>query len=183
MGKPAQATFAAGCFWCLDAIMRQTKGVLKVESGYTGGTLENPKYNDLHTKDTGHAEAVQVTFDPEIISYETLLKIFWTSHNPTTLNRDGANVGPEYRSEIFFHNPQQQKQAEYSKDTVATTLWDDPIVTKITKFETFYSAEEYHQKYYFNQPQAGYCQIVINPKIEKFKKRFAEFVRDEPLVD
>lgn len=185
MGKSNEnlATFAAGCFWCLDAILRMTKGILKVESGYSGGTTSNPSYMDLHQRDTGHAECVQVVFDPEVISYETLLEIFWTSHNPTTPNRDGANVGSEYRSVVFYHNETQKKAAEESKANVATELWDDPIVTEIVPFEKFYTAEEYHQNYYYQKPEAGYCQIVINPKLEKFKKRFAEYVRSEPLVN
>lgn len=179
----AQATFAAGCFWCLDTIMRRTVGVTKVESGYSGGKTENPSYDSLHYNDTGHAESVQVTFNPEEISYQTLLEIFWTSHNPTTPNQDGANFGEEYRSVIFYRDEEQKNAANDSKEKVATQLWDDPIVTEIVPFEKFWTAEEYHQDFYTKKPNNPYCLVVINPKIDKFKKRFADFVREEPLTD
>ena len=177
------ATFAAGCFWCLDAILRKTKGVVKVASGYSGGKHDNPTYDSIHSRNDGYAESVQVEFNAEKISYDVLLEIFWTSHNPTTPNRDGANIGSEYRSIIFYHSEEQKQQAEKSKNTVAPSLWDDPIVTEIIPFEKFYSAEEYHQKFYYEKPNNPYCLVVINPKLEKFKQRFADYVRDEPLED
>lgn len=170
------ATLAGGCFWCLDAIFRQTKGVKSVQSGFSGGHVENPSYMQTHEEDTGHAEAVQIEFNPDVISYETILRIFWTSHNPTTLNRDGANVGPEYRSEVFYHDETQRKTAENVLRDYAEKLWDDPIVTKITKYKNFYPAEEHHQDYFNKNPQAGYCQVIINPKITKFKEKFKDYL-------
>ncbi|MDZ7785609.1 MAG: peptide-methionine (S)-S-oxide reductase MsrA [Candidatus Saccharibacteria bacterium] len=170
------ATLAGGCFWCLDAIFRQTKGVKSVQSGFSGGHVENPSYMQTHDEDTGHAEAVQIEFNPDVISYETILRIFWTSHNPTTLNRDGANVGPEYRSEVFYHDETQRKTAENVLRDYAEKLWDDPIVTKITKYKNFYPAEEHHQDYFNKNPQAGYCQVIINPKITKFKEKFKDYL-------
>ncbi len=173
-----RATFGGGCFWCLDAIFRRTKGISKVTSGYAGGHTDNPNYNMLHEQETGHAESVQVEFDPDIISYETLLEIFWTSHNPTTPNQDGANHGSEYRSIIFYDNASQKATAEQSIAQVATTIWDEPIVTEILPIGKFYPAEGYHQDFYNKQPSNPYCEIVINPKLDKFRKHFTEYVQE-----
>ena len=181
LSKLQTATFAAGCFWCLDAIMRMTKGVVNVESGYSGGQTNHPTYDSVHAKETGHAESVQVTYHPDVIGYSTLLDIFWTSHNPTTLNQDGANVGTEYRSIIFYHDEEQKRAAEKSKREVATQLWEDPIVAEIVHFEKFWSAEDYHQNFFFQKPTHPYCLVVINPKLDKFKQRFGEYLRPEPL--
>ena len=170
------ATLAGGCFWCLDAIFRQCKGVDSVASGFSGGHVENPSYEQSHTMDTGHAEAVQITFNPEIISYETILQIFWTTHDPTTLNRDGANVGPEYRSEIFYHDETQKNTADKVLHNFAEQLWEKPIVTKISKFKNFYPAEDYHQDYFNKNQSAGYCQVIINPKLAKFQEKFADYL-------
>lgn len=171
-----KATLAGGCFWCLDTIYRQTRGVSSVVSGYSGGHVTNPTYLQMHEEDTGHAEAVQIQFDPDVIPYRTILEIFWASHNPTTLNQDGANVGAEYRSEIFYHNEEQKQVAEKTKTEYAAKLWDNPIVTKITPFSNFYPAEDYHQDYYTKNPQAGYCQVIINPKLEKFRHKFEKWL-------
>ena len=171
------ATFGGGCFWCLDAIFRRTVGINKVTSGYAGGNTDNPNYEQIHTQTTGHAESVQVEYDPEVISYEVLLEIFWTSHNPTTLNQDGANHGSEYRSIIFYENEDQKVIAEKSRDEVANTIWQEPIVTEIIPVGKFYPAESYHQDFYNKQPSNPYCQIVINPKLDKFRKRFKQYVR------
>lgn len=170
------ATLAGGCFWCLDAIFRRTKGVNSVSSGFSGGHVENPTYEQSHTIDTGHAEAVQITFDPSTISYETILQIFWTTHDPTTLNRDGANVGPEYRSEVFYHSDEQKATAESVLQEYAQKLWDNPIVTKITEYTNFYPAEDYHQDYYNKNESAGYCQVIINPKLTKFQEKFTDYL-------
>jgi peptide-methionine (S)-S-oxide reductase len=176
MSKTETATFAGGCFWCLDAVFRMTKGIKTVASGYGGGHVANPTYEQMHEQDTGHAEVVQVTFDPEIISYEVLCQIFWTTHDPTTLNQDGANVGTEYRSEIFYHNDEQKNTAEKVQHEFAEKLWSAPIVTRISKFTNFYPAEDYHQDYYNKNTQAGYCQVIINPKIAKFQQKFAQYL-------
>jgi peptide-methionine (S)-S-oxide reductase len=172
------ATFGGGCFWCLDAIFRRTKGITKVTSGYSGGDSDDPNYEKIHDDETGHAESVQVEFDTNIISYDILLEIFWTSHNPTTLNQDGANHGTEYRSIIFYHNDEQKKLAEKSLHEFAEKIWDDPIVTEIAPLTRFYTAEEYHQDFYNKEPQNPYCQIVINPKLEKFRKKFADYIKE-----
>ncbi|HIA91570.1 TPA: peptide-methionine (S)-S-oxide reductase MsrA [Candidatus Saccharibacteria bacterium] len=176
-----QATFAAGCFWCLDAIFRKTIGVTNVQSGYSGGEHDSPTYDSIHTRNDGYAESVHIEFDPDQISYAVLLEIFWTSHNPTTPNQDGANIGQEYRSIIFYHDDEQKQQADISKHEVAPTLWDKPIVTEIVAFEKFYTAEDHHQNFFFEKPNNPYCMVVINPKLAKFKERFAEYVREEPL--
>lgn len=172
------ATFGGGCFWCLDAIFHRTKGILSIKSGYSGGSSANPSYESIHNNATGHTESVQVEFDPSIISYDVLLQIFWTSHNPTTPNQDGASIGSEYRSIIFYHDEDQRLAAETSRDTFAAELWSDPIVTEIIPFDKFYDAEDYHQDFYNKQPQHPYCQIVINPKLAKFSEKFASYIRD-----
>jgi peptide-methionine (S)-S-oxide reductase len=167
------ATLAGGCFWCLEAVYVQLKGVEKVESGYIGGKVVNPNYKQVCAGTTGHAEAVQITFDPQIVSYEDLLKIFFTIHDPTTPNRQGHDVGTQYRSAIFYHNPQQKAVAEQViAELEADKLWDNPIVTEVTSAPTFYRAEDYHQQYFEQNPNQGYCQIIIAPKVAKFRKHF-----------
>ena len=173
------ATFGAGCFWCVEAVFQELKGVHKVESGYMGGKVINPSYREVCTGTTGHAEVTQITFDPSIISYDELLEVLWTTHDPTTLNRQGADAGTQYRSVIFYHNDEQKKKAEKSKAEVAPTLWDKTIVTQIVPAETFYPAEAYHQDYYDNNPNAGYCQIVINPKIAKVRTKFSNKLKEQ----
>lgn len=167
-----KAILAGGCFWCIEAVYQLVKGVEKVISGYTGGHTDNPTYDQMHIIETGHAEAVEITFDPKIISYRQLLEIFYYVHDPTTLNRQGNDVGEEYRSEIFYKDQEQKKIAEDVTENFATSLWDDPIVTKITPLTKFYPAENYHQNFFKNNPDQAYCQVVINPKLEKFRKKF-----------
>jgi peptide-methionine (S)-S-oxide reductase len=167
------ATFGAGCFWCVEAIFQNLKGVHSVVSGYAGGTVENPTYQQVCTGDTGHAEVIQITFDPAVITYEDLLYVFWRTHDPTTLNRQGADVGTQYRSVIFYHNERQKAIAEQSKhDIAASGVWRAPIVTEIVPLRNFYKAETYHQNYYRLNPNQPYCRFVIDPKIQKFKKDF-----------
>ncbi len=168
------ATFGAGCFWCVEAVFQELKGVLKVESGYMGGAIPNPTYREVCTGTTGHAEVTRITFDPTIISYEELLEVLWTTHDPTTLNRQGADAGTQYRSAIFYHSDEQKSKAEKSKKEVATTIWDSPIVTEIVAADTFYPAEEYHQDYYALNPNAGYCRAVISPKVAKVRATFTD---------
>ncbi|TVQ44553.1 MAG: peptide-methionine (S)-S-oxide reductase [Saprospirales bacterium] len=172
-----QATFGAGCFWCVEAIFQELRGVKAVVSGFSGGHIKNPAYREVIAGTTGHAEVVQITFDPEVISFEKLLMVFWSTHDPTTLNRQGADVGTQYRSAIFYHSEEQKSQARQSKAEVATQLWDDPIVTEITAFEKFYEAEDYHQNYFALNPNQGYCRVVINPKLNKFRKNFADWLK------
>lgn len=172
-GQPEIATLAGGCFWCVEAIYQDLKGVLKVESGYTGGTVDNPTYGEICTGTTGHAEAIQVTFDPAVISFREILEIFFTVHDPTTLNRQGADVGPQYRSAIFYHSPEQKAAAEEVKKA-AQEIWDDPIVTEITAADKFYKAENYHQNYYKDNPNQPYCAIVITPKVKKFRDKYRD---------
>jgi peptide-methionine (S)-S-oxide reductase len=169
------ATLGGGCFWCLDAIYRDVHGVDQVISGYSGGHVVNPTYEQVCGKKTGHAEVVQVRFDPDIISYEDILYIFWRIHDPTTPNRQGNDVGPQYRSAIYTHTPEQQAAAEQSRaQAEAEKVWPNPIVTEIEPFETFYPAEEYHQDYFNRNPNQGYCVYVIDPKMRKFRKSFAD---------
>lgn len=173
--KYSIATFGSGCFWCTEAIFELVKGVVKVESGYSGGTVPNPTYEAVCSGLTGHAEVVQIYYDSQKITYPQLLEIFWKTHDPTTLNRQGADVGTQYRSVIFYHDAEQKKFAEeYKKKLNDAKIWDDPIVTEIIQFKKFYKAEEYHQNYYDNNPYQGYCSFVITPKIEKFKKVFSD---------
>ena len=167
------ATFGQGCFWCAEAIFAQLKGVTKVESGYSGGKTTNPTYKEVCSGQTGHAEVVQITFDPTLISYDELLEVFWKTHDPTTLNRQGNDVGTQYRSVIFFHNQEQKRLAEaYKQKLDAEKIWNNPIVTEISPTTKFYKAEDYHQEYFANNPSQAYCQYVIVPKIEKFEKVF-----------
>lgn len=173
------ATFGSGCFWCTEAIFQNLKGVQKVESGYSGGKVKNPTYKEVCSGLTGHAEVVQVTYDPAVISFDELLEIFWQTHDPTTLNRQGADVGTQYRSAIFYHNENQKNLAEeYKKKLDASGAFNDPIVTEITPYTVFYKAEDYHQNYYNLNGNVPYCNIVIKPKLEKFKKVFAEKLKN-----
>jgi len=169
------ATLGGGCFWCVEAIYQDVQGVHKVVSGYAGGKVDNPTYQQVCMGTTGHAEVVQITFDPHIISYEDILYIFWRVHDPTTLNRQGADIGTQYRSVIYTHNDEQKAIAEKSKaDTDASDLWSKSIVTEISPFTNFYEAEHYHQDYYSQNPRQPYCMAVIDPKVQKFKKQFAD---------
>jgi len=177
MGSPRTevATLGGGCFWCLEAVYEELRGVEKVESGYSGGPIPNPTYRQVCTGTTGHAEVVQVTFDPEVVSYREILEVFFTIHDPTTLNRQGADVGPQYRSAIFYHDEEQRRVAEgVISELEAEGVWDDPIVTEVTPFDAFYVAEDYHQGYYRNNEYQPYCQVVIAPKVAKFRKQYLE---------
>lgn len=168
-----KATLAGGCFWCLEAVYVEVEGVEEVVSGYTGGSTPNPTYEQVCTGTTGHAEAVQITYDPDVISYQDVLEIFFSVHDPTTLNRQGADVGTQYRSAIFYHSAEQRDIAqEMIAELDAANRWDRPIVTEVEPLETFYPAEDYHQQYYENHPRRGYCQMVIAPKLAKFRKKF-----------
>ena len=168
------AVFAGGCFWCTEAIFEELKGVQKVVSGYSGGKVANPTYKQVCTGLTGHAECTQITYDPELVTFAELLEVFWMTHDPTTLNRQGADSGTQYRSAIFYTDEDQKQVAiAYKAKLEKEKIWSDPIVTEITRLEKFYPAEDYHQEYYENNPNQGYCRIVITPKIEKFKKIFA----------
>ncbi|MCB0748679.1 MAG: peptide-methionine (S)-S-oxide reductase MsrA [Ignavibacteriae bacterium] len=167
------ATFGTGCFWCTETLFEKLKGVESAVSGYSGGTTENPTYKQVCTGETGHAEVIQVTYDPSIISFTELLEVFWKVHDPTTLNRQGNDVGTQYRSVIFYHNEEQKKLAEeYKSKLTKEKVFSDPIVTEITKFTKFYPAENYHQDYYEQNKSQPYCSFVITPKVEKFKKVF-----------
>lgn len=177
--KTVQATFGAGCFWCVEAVFQDLKGVYLVESGYMGGHEANPSYRDVCAGTTGHAEVGRITFDPDVISYETLLEVFWTTHDPTTLNRQGNDVGTQYRSAIYYYNEAQRKAAEESKVSVATKIWDDPIVTEISRVDDFFVAENYHQNYFTDNPNAGYCRVIINPKVKKAREKFHHLLKDE----
>ncbi len=174
-GKREIATLAGGCFWCLEAIFDDLKGVTNVVSGYSGGQTPNPSYEQVCTGRTGHAESVQVTFDPAVISYRELLEVFFTIHDPTTLNRQGADVGTQYRSAIYYHTPEQKAAAEEVMARLAAEkVWDRPIVTELKPFTAFYPAEEYHQEYFARNPYQPYCQVVIAPKVAKFRKHYLE---------
>jgi peptide-methionine (S)-S-oxide reductase len=169
------ATLAGGCFWCLEAVYDELKGVLDVVSGYSGGTVENPSYKQVVTGSTGHAEVVQVTYDPQQISFKDILAVFFTIHDPTTLNRQGADVGTQYRSAVFYHSTEQKEIAEDVIHQLETEqVWENPIVTEITPFERFYLAEDYHQEYYAKNPGQGYCRVVIAPKVAKFRSKYFE---------
>ena len=175
------ATLGAGCFWCVEAIFLELNGVHQVVSGYAGGTVKNPSYQQVCTEMSGHAEVVQITFDPGIISFADLLYVFWRTHDPTTLNQQGADIGTQYRSVIFYHNEKQKTVAENSKrETDATGLWPNPIVTEIVPSADFYVAEEYHQNYYSLNSYQPYCQIVINPKLKKLKREFGNKLKSTP---
>jgi methionine-S-sulfoxide reductase len=167
------ATFGSGCFWCTEAVFLKVNGIESVASGYSGGKVKNPTYKEVCTGLTGHAEVIQVKFDPKKISYEELLEIFWNTHDPTTLNRQGADEGTQYRSVVFYHNENQRKTAQQYKEQLDKSgLYKNPIVTEISPMGIFYVAEDYHQNYYALNTNQGYCQYVIRPKVEKFKKQF-----------
>jgi peptide-methionine (S)-S-oxide reductase len=172
------ATLAGGCFWCLEAVYDQVQGVESVESGYMGGTVEHPTYEAVCGGQTGHAEAVQITFDPKAISYQELLEIFIVIHDPTTLNRQGNDVGTQYRSAIFYHSPEQRQTAEAVIASITKQqLYERPIVTKVVPAMAWYEAEAYHQEYFARNPFQGYCQFVVGPKVAKFRKQFASRLR------
>lgn len=170
------ATFANGCFWCTEAIFEQLNGVISATSGYTGGQTKNPTYKEVCTGETGHAEALQIVYDPKKISFDELLEVFWETHDPTTLNRQGADVGTQYRSGIFYHNEEQKQKAEkYKAELDKSGAFDKPIVTEITPFSEFYTAENYHQEYFENNENNNpYCKVVIRPKVDKFRKVFKD---------
>lgn len=169
------ATFAAGCFWCVEAVFQEVKGVLSVTSGYTGGKIKNPSYREVCSGLTGHAEACQIIYDPKVISFDELLEAFWSSHNPTTLNRQGADQGTQYRSAIFYHNENQKQLAEAYKNKLnVENAFDKPVVTEISPIGAFYKAEDYHQNYFNENGNAPYCTFVIVPKLEKFRKVFKD---------
>jgi peptide-methionine (S)-S-oxide reductase len=174
-------TFGSGCFWCTEAMFQNLRGVQSAVSGYSGGRVPNPTYEQVCGGNTGHAEVVQVTFDPAVISFADLLRVFWRTHDPTTLNRQGHDSGTQYRSAIFYHNDEQRKVAEqYKAQLVKSDAFGAPIVTEITPFEKFYAAENYHQKYFDLNPGASYCNVVIRPKVEKFNKEFADLLETSP---
>jgi peptide-methionine (S)-S-oxide reductase len=174
------ATLGGGCFWCLEAVYDELKGVVDVVSGYAGGSLPDPTYEQVCTGRTGHAEVVQVTFDPAVISYRDLLNVFFTIHDPTTLNRQGADVGTQYRSVIFTHSPEQGRIAYQTiRELEAEKLWPAPIVTEVTPLVQFYAAEDYHQEYFARNPYQGYCRAVIAPKVAKFRKQYLERLKGQ----
>ena len=177
--KTDTAIFGAGFFWCFEAIFQRLKGVESIESGYTGGTVENPTYKQVCTGETGHAEVTKIIFNPDVISFNDLLEVFWTTHDPTTLNQQGADIGTQYRSAVFYLNDEQKMQAEKSKSEIATQIWDGTIVTEITPLKKYYKAEDYHQNYFNQNSDQSYCRFVINPKLEKFRKKFKDKIKDE----
>ncbi|MDQ1592179.1 MAG: peptide-methionine (S)-S-oxide reductase [Pyrinomonadaceae bacterium] len=169
------ATLAGGCFWCLEAVYADLRGVARVVSGYAGGHTENPTYREVCNETTGHAEVVQITFDPRVVSYRELLEVFFTIHDPTTLNRQGGDVGTQYRSAVFYHSPEQRETAvAVVAELDAARVWDAPIVTEITPLNVFYPAEDYHQEYYQNNANQPYCRAVIAPKVSKFRQKYLE---------
>ena len=179
-----KATFGGGCFWCTEAIYERVEGVHSVVSGYAGGTVKNPTYKQVCDGTTGHAEVTQITYDPKVVSYDELLEIFFKTHDPTTLNRQGADIGTQYRSVIFYHNDEQKQKAEYYKKELSKSgAWDNPVVTEISPVTNFYHAEDYHQDYYANNPNQGYCAFVIGPKVEKFEKVFKNKLKKEYLEE
>ena len=167
----------AGCFWCVEAVFDRLLGVSEVKSGYMGGNIKNPSYREVCTGNTGPAEVIKVEFDDSIIDFKTLLDVFWTTHDPTTLNRQGADKGTQYRSAIFYTHESQKNEAESSKSTIATKFWNDLIVTEISPATVFYPAEDYHQQFYENNPDQTYCSIVIPPKIAKLKQKFSHLLK------
>lgn len=169
-----KATFGTGCFWCTEAVFQNLQGVEEVRSGYSGGFVENPTYEEVCDRNTGHAECLQITYDPAVISYDELLQVFWQSHDPTTVNRQGNDIGPQYRSVIFYHDDDQKRKAEeYKKELNDKDAFGAPVVTEIEPIREFYPAEDYHSNYYLNNPLQGYCHYVIKPKVDKVKKVFA----------
>jgi peptide-methionine (S)-S-oxide reductase len=180
--KLQTATLAGGCFWCLEAVFDELKGVESVESGYAGGHVQNPSYRAVCTGTTGHAEAVQIVFDPQVISYEDILRIFFSVHDPTTLNRQGADVGTQYRSAIFYHDETQKAAAEkIIKEITESGIWERPLVTEVSPMTDFYRAEDYHQEYFVNNPYQPYCMAIISPKVLKFRKHFTEMLKKQPV--
>ena len=170
-----KATFGSGCFWCTEAVFERLNGVHSVVSGYAGGTVENPTYEEVCNGTTGHAEVTQITYDPDKITFDVLLEVFWKTHDPTTLNRQGNDVGTQYRSVIFYHDEEQKQLAEkYKEELDKSGAWDKPIVTEISPLTNYFEAEDYHQDYYKNNPNQGYCTFVIAPKVEKFEKVFKD---------
>ncbi|MCH8522910.1 MAG: peptide-methionine (S)-S-oxide reductase MsrA [Balneolales bacterium] len=177
--KLEQATFGAGCFWCVEAIFQRIEGVYNVESGYSGGHIENPTYQQVTSGRTGHAEVIRFDYNPDKVRFEDLLEVFWHTHDPTTLNRQGADVGTQYRSVIFYHNEEQRDIALASKSkTDASDLWQDPIVTEVSPLINYYRAEDYHQNYFNDNPNAGYCSVVIAPKVRKFMRDFSHLLKN-----
>ena len=175
MARQEVATLAGGCFWCLEAVFQQLRGVAQAQSGYAGGTVPNPTYEAVCSGKTGHAEVVQITFDPDAIEFRELLEVFFTIHDPTTLNRQGGDVGTQYRSAILYHTPEQRTTAEQLiAELEAQKLWDDPIVTVVEPLEAFYPAEEYHRDYFVRNPNQAYCRAVVAPKVAKARKTFLE---------
>jgi peptide-methionine (S)-S-oxide reductase len=173
--KDTVATFGTGCFWCTEAVFERLEGVTKVLSGYSGGDVKNPSYREVCNGRTGHAEVCQIYYDPELISYGELLDVFWHTHDPTTLNRQGNDVGTQYRSVIFYHSEEQKRLAEKSKAEMnASGTFDDPIVTEIAAFSNFYQAEDYHQDYFNNNPNQPYCTFIVKPKVDKFKAKYQD---------
>jgi peptide-methionine (S)-S-oxide reductase len=169
------ATLAGGCFWCLEAVYKELRGVARVVSGYAGGHVENPTYREVCDGETGHAEVVQITFDPSEVSYRELLEVFFTIHDPTTPNRQGADVGTQYRSAVFYHSPEQRETAEQViAEMEAARVWDSPIVTEVSPLTQFYPAEDYHQDYFENNPSQPYCRAVVAPKVSKFRKLYLD---------
>ena len=178
------ATFGNGCFWCTEAIFQNLEGVSRVVSGYAGGHVKNPTYKEVCAGTTGHAEVVQITYDPSVITYDELLEVFWKTHDPTTLNRQGNDVGPQYRSAVFYHNDSQKQLAEKYKAALDKSgAWDNPIVTEVVPISNYSEAEGYHQNYYNNNPGQPYCAFLIRPKIEKFKKVFADKLRKNSVAN
>ena len=176
------ATLAGGCFWCLEAVYDEIRGVHSVESGYAGGQVDKPSYREVCNGTTGHAEVVQVHFDPSVVTYRDLLSVFFVIHDPTTLNRQGADIGTQYRSAIFYHDDEQKKIAEeVIKDLTDQKLFDRPIVTEVTKLDKFYVAEDYHQEYFARNPYQPYCMAVVAPKVSKFRKHFLELLKKQPV--
>jgi peptide-methionine (S)-S-oxide reductase len=175
MDKLEVTTLGGGCFWCLEAVYQELKGVARVVSGYAGGHVANPSYEEVCGKRTGHAEVVQVTFDPAVVSFREVLEVFFTIHDPTTLNRQGNDVGPQYRSAIYYHDDVQKQTAEQViAELEQEQVWDAPIVTEVAPLDVFYPAEDYHQNYFRRNPYQGYCMMVVAPKVLKFRKKFAD---------
>ena len=177
-----QATFGSGCFWCTEAVFQDVEGVEKVVSGYAGGKIANPTYREVCSGRTGHAEVIQITYDADIISYDELLEIFWKTHDPTTLNRQGNDVGTQYRSVVYYHDDEQKQLAEdYKHKLNDSGAFSNPVVTEVSPLDTFYPAEEYHQNYYKNHPGEGYCSFVIRPKVDKFKQVFSNKLKSQKV--
>lgn len=178
MSNKESIVLGGGCFWCLEAVYQRVKGVSDVSNGYAGGDDKNPSYESVCSGTTGHAEVIKIEFDSDIVSLKTILKIFWVIHDPTTLNQQGADIGTQYRSVIFYETDEQKEAAKASLNKDAKSVWSKTIVTQILPLDTFYPAEKYHQNYFNNNPEAAYCQIVINPKVSKFKKTFSDYFVD-----